>query len=228
MIAATESVASINSKDLACVVCQAHSVRLLINVDDRTYHRCDRCDATFLDPAQLPGSDEERAHYATHENDPADLRYRTFLSRLSVPLLERLRPGLSGLDYGCGPGPALAQMMREAGHSMTTYDPFFAADQATLEMSYDFVTCTEVVEHFHTPFAEFRQLDQLLRPGGWLGVMTMFQTQDARFANWHYRKDSTHVVFYRETTMQRIAEDLGWSCEIPAQNIALFRKRNSD
>ncbi len=166
----------------------------------------------------------ERAHYLTHENDPDDPRYRAFLSRLATPLLKRLSPGLSGLDYGCGPGPALAAMLREAGHSVTLYDPFFAADATVLAGRYDFITCTEVVEHFHEPAREFRQLDGLLRPGGWLAVMTMFQTDDARFANWHYRKDPTHVVFYREATMRTLAADLAWHCEIPAPNVALFCK----
>ncbi len=207
-----------------CVVCHTGSVKQLIEVDERTYYRCKRCEATFLDPAQLPQSDEERAHYETHENDPNDLRYRAFLSRLATPLLQRLEASLSGLDYGCGPGPALAQMMREAGHAMAVFDPFFAPEPAPLTTNYDFITCTEVVEHFHNPYAEFRRLYDLLRPGGWLGVMTMFQTEDARFANWHYRKDPTHVVFYREKTLETLAHDLGCSCEIPAQNIALFRK----
>lgn len=181
-----------------------------------------------MEPSQLPGPEEELAHYRTHENDPGDPGYRAFLSRLADPLLKQLQPGLNGLDFGCGPGPALAQMMREAGHGMAVFDPFFAPDKRPLQTTYDFITCTEVVEHFHQPYIEFSRLNAILKPGGWLGIMTMFQTDDARFANWHYRKDPTHVVFYRETTMRVIAADFGWNCDIPAQNIALFRKPNHD
>jgi hypothetical protein len=54
--------------------------------------------------------------------------------------------------------------------------------------------------------------------------MTSFQTGDARFANWHYRKDPTHVVFYREETFQTIASRRGWSCHFPAPNVCLMRK----
>ncbi|MEM8971955.1 MAG: class I SAM-dependent methyltransferase [Pseudomonadota bacterium] len=224
---ATEREATANRRgqsSIQCPACLAGETATLIVIDGRSYHRCMRCEATFLDPDQRPGRDEELAHYDTHENDPADPRYRDFLNRLASPLLERMPDGLSGLDYGCGPGPALAQMMCEAGHTMATFDPFYAPDRKVLEVTYDFITCTEVVEHFHRPHAEFSRINNLLRPGGWLGVMTMFQTDDARFANWHYRKDPTHVVFYRETTLRRLAEDFGWSCEIPARNIALFRK----
>src|SRR5690606_20429248 len=153
-----------------------------------------------LDPAQLPDSATELAHYRLHRNDPRDPGYRGFLARLAEPLRARLAPGACGLEYGCGPGPALAALPREAGAPMAVYAPFFAPHAAVLEVRYDFITCTEAIEHFHRPAREFGRLDRLLRPGGWLGLMTEFQEGDERFARWHYRRDPTHVVFYREDT----------------------------
>ena len=107
---------------------------------------------------------------------------------------------------------------------MHLYDPIFHADASELERQYDFITCTETVEHFHQPHAEFRKFNKLLISGGWLGVMTNFQTDDAQFAQWHYRRDPTHVTFYREATFTCIAADLGWHCKFPARNIVLMRK----
>jgi len=133
-------------------------------------------------------------------------------------------PTAQGLDYGCGPGPALAMMLREAGHPMQAWDPFFAPDPDALVRRYDFVTCTEVVEHFHSPAAEFARLDALLRPGGWLGITTCLQTEDARFAAWHYRRDPTHVVFYRAVTFEVIAARFGWRCELPEKDVVLMHK----
>lgn len=207
-----------------CPVCTAATVRPLATVDGRAYRRCDRCEATWLSPSQLPTADGERAEYLRHQNNPADAGYRRFLDKLAAPLLARLSPHSAGLDYGCGPGPALAAMLRQAGHAVALYDPLFQPDAAVLRCSYDFITCTEVVEHFHRPAAEFARLDALLRPGGWLGIMTCFQTDDARFAAWHYRRDPTHVVFYREHTFRHLARRLGWSCEIPAKDVVLMRK----
>ena len=207
-----------------CPVCRALRLRSFTHVDGRDYSRCDQCQATVLDPCQRPPVPEEYGHYLLHQNDPADPRYRRFLSKLANPLLKRLSRGLRGLDYGCGPGPAMAQMLREAGHEMTNYDPIFYPDPRPLEATYDFITCTEVAEHFHHPADEFDRLDSMLRPGGWLGVMTCFQTDDARFANWHYRRDPTHVVFYREATLRKIAAQRHWACEIPGKDIALMRK----
>lgn len=205
----------------ACPVCRAPGPLPFVRVDARDYWRCEDCQARFLDPRQNPSACEERAHYRYHENDPG---YRRFLSRLAEPLLQHLGRGLRGLDYGCGPGPALAAMLREAGHDMAVYDPVFRPDPAPLRRTYDFITCSETAEHFHRPADEFDRLDSLLRPGGWLALMTCFQTDDARFAGWHYRKDPTHVVFYREATLRRIAAERGWMCEIPVKDVALMRK----
>ena len=190
----------------------------------RDYLRCDTCEATFLQPAQFLPPDAERAEYEQHQNLAEDAGYVGFLKRLADPLLQRLPPGSQGLDYRCGPGPVLAQLLREAGHAVRLYDPFFHPDPRTLEGPYDFITCTEVIEHFHVPAHEFKRLDQLLQPGGWLALMTCFQTDDARFAQWHYRRDPTHVVFYREATLAHLARRHGWRMEVPTRNVALMHK----
>ncbi len=211
----------------ACPLCASADTRHFFTDDRRAgaaYWRCGRCALTFLDPAALPGRQAEFAHYLTHENDVDDPRYRAFLSRLAGPLMERVPAGAAGLDFGCGPGPALARMLGEAGHRVAVYDPFFAPDPAPLDATYDFITCTEAAEHFHDPAAEFARFDRLLRPGGWLGLMTCFQTDDAGFAKWWYRLDPTHVVFYRTETFAWIAGHFGWSCDIPAKDIALLHK----
>ncbi|MGC8534205.1 MAG: class I SAM-dependent methyltransferase [Rhizomicrobium sp.] len=207
-----------------CPVCRAPGSLPFLSVDGRRYGRCETCAARFLDPCQLPSRDAEYAHYLHHENHPDDPGYRRFLSKLAVPLLRRLPSASRGLDYGCGPGPALAVMLREAGHEMALYDPFFHPNQEPLEEIYDFVTCTEAAEHFHRPADEFGRLMALVRPGGWLAIMTCFQTDDARFQDWHYRKDPTHVVFYREETLRHLAAARGWHCEVPVKDVALMQR----
>jgi SAM-dependent methyltransferase len=206
-----------------CPVCGAGSWAL-VRIADRAYFRCPNCAARFLDPAARPTLAQERAIYDLHDNRIDDPAYRGFLSRLADPLLARLAKGSFGLDYGCGPGPALADILARAGHRVALYDPAYFPDTEVLRVRYDFVTCTETAEHFHHPAAEFSRLDTLLRPGGWLGVMTCFQTDDARFANWHYRRDPTHVVFYRARTMHHIAAQHGWQCHIPRKDVVLFQK----
>ena len=209
---------------MRCVVCELSPSIPFLTVDGRDYWRCLACLATFLDPAQLPSAEIELAQYKLHRNDPNDAGYRAFLNRVAQPLLARLSPGSRGLDFGCGPGPVLAGMLREAGHAMALFDPFFYPDRDVLNDTYDFITCTEVAEHFHRPAQAFNQLDGMLKPGGWLAVMTTLQVDDAGFANWYYRRDPTHVVFYRQVTLQTIARRFGLDYVYAGQNASLMFK----
>ncbi|MFO8142554.1 MAG: class I SAM-dependent methyltransferase [Marinobacter sp.] len=207
-----------------CPVCQSGRLLPFRVVDDKAYLRCVQCSATVMEPGCRLSVDAERAVYALHDNQPGDVGYRRFLAKLSGPLIEQLASGARGLDFGCGPGPALATMLEEAGFSVALYDPFFHPERSVLSRRYDFITCTEVVEHLHRPAEVFRQLDALLKPGGWLAIMTCFQTDDDRFDHWHYRRDPTHVVFYREQTFAWLANHYGWRLEIPRKDVVLVQK----
>lgn len=211
-----------------CPLCDGETISFFFEDDRKSYWRCADCLLTFLDPNSRLPMDAEYTHYLSHENHVDDPGYRRFLSRLAEPLMGAVPPGSRGLDYGCGSGPALAHMLREAGYGVALYDPFFHADKAVLAATYDFVTCTEVAEHFFDPAGEFARFERLLRPGGWLGLMTCFQTDDDKFAMWHYRQDPTHVVFYKRETLAFVAGRLGWQFDCPAKDVVLMRKPGDD
>lgn len=207
---------------MKCPVCRSIRIESFTTVGAIEYWKCSECSAICVSPKQHLGPEDEADRYRLHQNCMDDAGYLRFLSTLAVPLLERLPAAQSGIDFGCGPGPALAQMLREAGHSVALYDPMFFPDDSVLEAKYDFVTCTEVAEHFHSPAQSFARLFGLLRPGGTLAVMTGFPPESAKFAGWHYRRDPTHVVFYAPETFHWLAWQYGAQCEIPCRNVALL------
>lgn len=206
----------------ACPLCAGASRPF--HRSDRDFLRCGTCALTFVPAAQHLSPEAERARYATHQNSPGDAGYRAFLDRLLAPLAERLPAGARGLDFGSGPGPTASVMMRERGFVMTDYDPFFAPDESVLASPYDFLVCTEVVEHLGRPIEAFQRIDGLLSPGGFLGVMTGVLEDDSAFPAWWYHKDPTHVAFYRPETLDWIARRFGWTLERPSRDAALFRK----
>ena len=208
----------------SCPVCLSLQPKPFIKIQSLQYWTCPICEVKFLSPNHWLSRKDEYEFYLTHENDADNLGYRKFVSKLLEPLLEKLSKKTAGLDYGCGPSSALAKMFIEHGFKITLYDPFFYPAKNALNFKYDFITCSEVVEHFHHPAKEFNKLNSLLKPGGWLGIMTSFQTDDSHFENWGYRRDPTHVVFYRIKTFMVVAEQMGWSCEIPCKNIVLMNK----
>jgi 2-polyprenyl-3-methyl-5-hydroxy-6-metoxy-1,4-benzoquinol methylase len=190
----------------------------------RTYLRCETCELVFVPPAFHLSRAEERALYEQHQNDPNDPRYRAFLSRLFTPLRALLLEGAEGLDFGCGPGPTLSKMFRESGLACEEYDPIFSDDRALLSRTWDFVTCTEVLEHLAQPAVVIEQLVSLVRPGAWLGVMTKRVTTEEAFASWHYTRDPSHVAFFADATLAWIARKHDLSMRLESSDVALFQR----
>jgi len=190
----------------------------------RSYWRCAECRLAFVAPEDLPDSAAEKAEYDLHRNEVNDPGYRQFLSQLTEPLLERLRPAQTGIDFGCGSGPALAEMLREGGHKVALYDPFYHADPQALEPQYDFLCATEVVEHFHRPARDFALLFNLVKPGGWLGLMTWLLAPKRDFGQWSYIRDLTHVSFFSRPTLEFLAREYHSELQILSDRVFLFRK----
>ena len=166
----------------------------------------------------------EKARYDTHNNDSTDPKYRKFLNQLAQPMLAKLKTGNCGLDYGSGPGPTLSVIFNEQGYPSKNYDPYYANNKNLLEQKYDFVSCSETVEHFADPYKEFCRFDNLLRSKAYLGIMTNTIENDQEFADWYYHRDPTHICFYRKRTWEWTANNFNWQLEIPAKNIAIFHK----
>ncbi|TKB56192.1 class I SAM-dependent methyltransferase [Ferrimonas aestuarii] len=190
----------------------------------RHYFQCNRCHLVFADPNSLLPPNAEKQQYDQHQNNPADMGYRKFLGRLATPLLKRVQPNSQGLDFGCGPGPTLSLMCQEQGHQMAVYDPYFFPDRQPLRQQYDFVTCTEAIEHFYRPSREWQLLLSLVKPGGTLGLMTKLVKDVDAFANWHYKNDPTHVSFFSRLTFRYLAEQDNLQIEFIGNDVILLQK----
>jgi hypothetical protein len=207
-----------------CPLCANRSAVLFCHDRRRTYFHCPQCDLIFVPPRQLLMPDEEKTRYDLHQNDPADLRYRKFLNRLFRPLEKKLPPDAHGLDFGCGPGPTLSVMFEEGGYHCDNYDLYYAVAPALLKKQYDFLTCSEAMEHFRRPRDEFEQFLQLVRPGGWIGIMTQLHNEaPVPFERWHYKDDDTHIAFFSRRTFQTLGRTYGLLLEYYSGGILLFQ-----
>ena len=207
-----------------CSVCGSNLIDPFLEAEGKVYWKCKYCLFIFLDPKFRLSPSDEKYRYQQHNNNMYDKNYRMFLSKLYQPIKDKLKGHERGLDYGCGPGPALAEMFKEEGFQMDIYDPFFYKDRLIFSQTYDFITCTETVEHFFEPAVEFKNLDNILIKSGFLGIMTTFLDDEKDFGQWYYRKDPTHVAFYRPETFAVIASMMDWSYEIPEKDVVIFKK----
>lgn len=211
-----------SSTSKVCPLCGAAGAEGIHTSARGEFLRCDGCALAFLDPRRWPARDDELARYGLHRHDSDDVDYLRHLGRLAGPVAQRTPRGARGLDYGSGPGDALAQVLTQSGRPTVAFDPVFRNEASLLAARYDFVVCCEVLEHVHRPMDVLEQFAALVRPGGLIGVMTGLYDAAPSFADWWYLRDSTHVCFYGVDTMRWIADRFGWEVEVRMPSVALF------
>ncbi|MGE4559448.1 MAG: class I SAM-dependent methyltransferase [Desulfobulbus sp.] len=209
---------------LPCPLCgDSGNKKRIGGADSRRYFHCPCCRLIFIDPEQFLLREQERARYQQHHNSIEETGYVRFLDQVLSPLLPHLTPSSRGLDYGCGPNPVLAELVQRHGLHCDVYDPFFA--DVPLHPPYDFLLASECFEHFCRPFRDIARICKLLRPGGWLAVMTEFWRDPGQFSTWTYSRDTTHVSFFHAQTLRflgcRFPLELIWEDQY---RVALFRR----
>lgn len=213
----------------SCVLCSSHHISLFLKQTykkgrTRLFYRCSDCELIFIHPELTLKIEEQKSFYKNHNNSPLDLGYIDHLSQILTPLLKRIETHHVGLDFGCGPGPTLHTLFKEKGIHQENFDPLFFPHTHLLNQKYDFVTATEVVEHFTEPAQDWRCFKNLLKPLGILAIMTQFQPQLSDFENWWYHRDITHVSFYTPQTLKWIAHHFGYELLYCTHPVALFQK----
>ncbi|MCF6438514.1 class I SAM-dependent methyltransferase [Pseudoalteromonas luteoviolacea] len=214
-----------NPQTLQCGLCESESLEHYHRDKFRDYWQCQHCKLVSVAPCDRLSPQEEKAIYDSHENDLHDMGYRRFLSRVFEPINARLQNHQQGLDFGCGPGPLLAKMFQEAGHSVALYDLYYANTPAVLNAQYDFITCTEVIEHIAQPKAVFEQLVAMLKPQAPLAMMTKLVIDPTRFASWHYKNDQTHISFFSRETFEYVAKQFGTKLEFIGNDVIILSKQ---
>lgn len=207
-----------------CSLCQCSQLEEFHRDNKRSYFQCQQCDLVAVPADEHLSAEAEKAEYDKHQNDPSDSGYRCFLSRTFEPLVGLLGDGAEGLDFGCGPGPAISEMAKAMGFQVDNYDLYYFNRPELLKRQYDFITMTEVIEHIAAPRQLLDLLDGLLRSQGILAIMTKRVISRQAFAQWHYKNDPTHISFYSNQTFEWIAADMNWRLQVIDKDVVFFHK----
>lgn len=195
-----------------CLLCQSEAVpEPFFESPLQRFLYCANCGTIFRDPFTFLTPEAEKERYLKYNNNPEDPRYQDFVSPIVKAVTQDFKSASKGLDYGAGTGPVIASLLREQGFEIVLYDPFFHPNAAAIKQAYDFVVACEVIEHFHHPLDEFKKLFDLLRPKGKLYCMTDPLDSSDDFAQWYYKDDPSHVLFYNKVNLEWICQQVGFS-----------------
>jgi len=218
--------AELNTPDngIVCPMCLSNKLfTQLGGPSQRYYQLCHHCQLIFMERKFLPDIITERTRYQAHQNGFEDAGYVQFLQQAITPALPYLNTTMRGLDYGCGPTPTLAGLLKAQGLNCENYDPFFFP--ALPDSKYDFIFATEVIEHFFNPNQDLQHIQGLLKPGGILTIMTEPWESVEKFSAWHYARDNTHVCFYHANTMAYICSQYGLKkLTSPTPRVSVLKK----
>ncbi|MBN1241427.1 MAG: methyltransferase domain-containing protein [Spirochaetales bacterium] len=175
------------------------------------WFRCPVCGHVRVERGAVPDAQTAEARYRLHRNDPADSGYRRFLAsfvdRAVAPFAP---PPARVLDFGSGPEPALALILRERGYRAEAWDPIFAPERRALAGRFALIAVHEVLEHVPYPYRLLSALARKLEVGGSIALRTRFPPERREdFGRWWYKEDPTHVGFFGPRAFAALAERLG-------------------
>ena len=206
-----------------CPLCNSTST-LFCEKTKHLFYKCNTCHGIFRPKHTFLTAEEEKAHYEKHNNDVFDERYQNFVSPIVNAILQDFTPEAKGLDFGSGTGPVIAKMLTDKGYQVQNYDLFFANEPSLLNQKYDYISCCEVMEHFHQPYKEFELLKSLLLPKGKLYCKTEVFNNQKPFENWYYKDDFTHVFIYQHKTLEWIKTKFHFSNLVIKEKLIVFEK----
>ncbi len=177
----------------------------------KAYEICFSCQSITLEKKYFVDETHEKAQYDNHNNSFESPGYvKMFEDFLDYFWNDLNKNSTNALDFGSGPGPVLAQILRNKGLHVDIYDKFYQPIQVYENKKYDLITSTEVFEHLESPLEFLSLFKKHLKKGGIIAIMTLFHdNNEENFLKWWYRRDPTHILFYTPKTFEVLASMCG-------------------
>jgi hypothetical protein len=176
----------------------------------KTFFYCFNCELIFLDKKFYVTKKNEKNQYDHHNNSLENDGYVKMFENFLDYTLSDLTKVKNALDFGSGPTPVLAELLKRRGLEVEYFDKFYQPKKIYKTKKYDLITSTEVFEHLENPKEVLNLLSNHLNPNGIISLMTLFHTNiESDFLKWWYRRDPTHITFFTPKTIEIMAKECG-------------------
>ena len=219
------------SNNSGCVICGDYSKQPLGVKGDYNLVRCSKCGFCFVNP--MPLDDELCAYYYSYKGNKAyisktDKKIRRARKRIGRWM--KLAPGHAFLDVGCNAGFAVEAAYRlslqavgidlgedavKAARNLFPHNEYYVAgpvDFVQTSRHFDFIYCSEVIEHTNDPAAFVKALHELMTTRGILYLTT----PDAghlrvpeNFLTWHSVHPPSHLCYFNKSNLRQLLVNHG-------------------
>jgi SAM-dependent methyltransferase len=188
---------------------EAQGRRLTLSGCPIYYRRCQQCAFTFTDAFDAWSPEAFRQHiynddYLTVDPDFIEVRPSGNAAVVSSTF-QLFKDSMQILDYGGGVG-LFAQRLRDHGFSAETYDPFSNFNQIP-SVSFDLITCFEVMEHVPWPTETVATIVSLLKEQGAILFSTLLQPDNFAAVGlswWYAAPRNGHVSLYSRQSLAHL------------------------
>lgn len=196
---------------MKCKICKNNTTSFFHPQLKKHYHHCKTCEFISLDDSFIVDVEKEKTQYDNHHNSLENEGYVQMFEDFLNLFWENLTcKAIYALDFGSGPTPVLAELIKKRGANVDIYDKFYQPHTSFATKQYDLITSTEVFEHLSNPKETLMLLQKCLKPNGMIALMTLFHPNDQEhFLTWWYPRDPTHITFYTPKTLTLLGEKCG-------------------
>lgn len=214
-----------------CRICETDSS--FFYGDVRSFYKCPSCALIFTNETADNAAAEK--HYKSQWNNADDDFWKQQVDALVGVIQKYKMPMGRLLDFGSGSGEITKEFQRR-GIEAEPLDPMINGLLKDQNYSYKFdvVVGVEVIEHLPNMWEELKEIENHLSHDGIMLFTTNITEPFINSSNevdvfkaWWYKDDPTHVSFFSNKSIFRLAEIMHYTADIYGTQLFVLKRQTA-